>query len=104
MPSRKNTTAPKPADSTARVEAPIDLAAMLERHLGPLPEPRRLDEFTVAEAAHTRKISQSRASCLLDDMTKHGILSRRLWRRNQYLYREVPSDERAKQPPAGAAL
>lgn len=89
MPSPKHTTAPKPADSTVRVDAPIDLAAMLDRHLGPVAEPRQPGEFSVHELAAVRRVSGKRAHAILYNLLSQGIVTRRPGRKNQYLYRFV---------------
>lgn len=89
MTSRKNTTAPKPPDSTVRVEAPLDLAALLDRHLGPVAEPRQPGEFSVNELAALRRVSGKRAHAILYSLLSQGIVTRRPGRKNQYLYRFV---------------
>ena len=88
MPSRKRTTAPRPADSTERVPG-VDLAALLDRHLGPVAEPRRPGEFTVHEIAAIRRVSGKRAHAILYNLLSQGIVTRRPGRKNQYLYRFV---------------
>ena len=88
MPSRKSITAPRPADTTERVPG-VDLAALLDRHLGPVAEPRRPGEFTVNEIASIRRVSGKRANAILTLLLSQGVVTRRPGRKNQYLYRFV---------------
>ena len=67
----------------------VDLAALLERHLGPVNAPRQPGEFTVHELAAIRRISGKRANVVLFDLMSQGVVTRRPGRRNEYLYRFV---------------
>jgi len=87
-PSHPNTAHHKPPDSTERVTG-VDLAALLDRHLGPVAEPRRPGEFTVNEIAAIRRVSGKRANAILTHLLSRGVVTRRQGRKNQFLYRFV---------------
>lgn len=94
MPSRPSATQPEIDDSTEVLEVPPDILALFDKHLGPLPEPRRPDEFTAPEMARARHITLTRATVVLRELLDAGRVTRRRGiPSNNYWYRFVEHGE-----------
>lgn len=94
MPSRQNVSQPEIDDCTEVLDVPADLLALFDKHLGPLPEPRRPDEFTAPELARARHITLTRATVVLRELLDAGRVTRRHGiPSNNYWYRFVEYGE-----------